>query len=62
MLHDSLGKCNKKYSITSLPISNTEGGIEAETWVQRILIISTITQNVKKYCIFENKRRKIVPK
>ncbi len=26
-----LRNCNKKYSITSSPIFNTEGGVEAET-------------------------------
>ncbi len=44
-----LGKCDKKYYITSLAIFNNEGGIETETWEQWILVINTITQILKKY-------------
>ncbi len=29
-----LGKCDKKYAITSLPIFNIERGVEAETRIQ----------------------------
>ncbi len=57
--HIVLGNCDKKYSITSLPIFNIEGGIEAETWVRWILVINTITQIWKKYYVLENKVEKM---
>ncbi len=51
-------KSDKKYSVTSLPIFNIEGDIEAETPAQYIFVINTITKILKKYYILENKCRK----